>query len=107
MPPRPSLVLLSLGALTYAAPTSARAQTPQESGVAVVHRLFDGMRKGDSAMVRSVFDASVEFLSVSEKDGVPTAAARSGFGSAYAIEISRVPATGAIRQWLAKIFSAA
>ena len=77
MPPRPSLVLLSLGALTYAAPTSARAQTPHDSVLAVVHRLFDGMRKGDSAMVRSVFDSSVEFLSVSEKDGVPTAAARS------------------------------
>jgi Putative lumazine-binding len=65
--------LLLLGAMAR----PALAQTPEQDVMAVVHRLFDGMRKGDSAMVRSVFDSSVRFLSVSERDGVPTAAARS------------------------------
>ena len=73
--PRPSLLLLALSLAASAAP--AAAQTPEAEVMAVVHRLFDGMRKGDSATVRSVFDSSVQFLSVTERDGVPTAAARS------------------------------
>lgn len=77
MNPRSSLALLIVGALAGSAPTVALGQTPRDSVLAVVHRLFDGMRQGDSAMVRSVFDSSVQFLSVSERDGVPTAAARS------------------------------
>ena len=75
MYPRPGPLLLALGALTAATP--ATAQTPQDSVLSVVHRLFDGMRRGDSAIVRSVFDSSVQFLSVSEKDGVTTATPRS------------------------------
>lgn len=37
------------------ATTSAFAQTPEEEVRAVIDRLFDGMRAGDSTMVRSVF----------------------------------------------------
>ncbi len=77
MKPRPSLVLLTLAALAGGVQAPARGQTPEEAVMAVVHRLFDGMRTADSAMVRSVFDSSVQFLSVREENGVPTATARS------------------------------
>lgn len=54
-------------AALLAAPRLARAQaTPQAKGevIAVVQRLFDGMRAGDSAMVRSVFHPQLRMISV-------------------------------------------
>ncbi len=37
--------------------------------MAVVTRLFDGMRKGDSSMVRSVFDPQVRMITVAMRNG--------------------------------------
>ena len=36
-----------------------------------VRRLFDGMRAGDSAMVRSVFDSGARLVTVAVRNGVP------------------------------------
>lgn len=41
------------------------AQTPEQDVLAVIRRLFDGMRAADSAMARSAFDASARLVSVS------------------------------------------
>ena len=45
---------------------TATAQTPEADVRKVVDRLFDGMRSGDSAMVRSVFLKSNLFTSISK-----------------------------------------
>ena len=37
----------------------------------VIHTMFDGMRKGDSAMVRSVFSSSAQLFSIGIRDGSP------------------------------------
>jgi hypothetical protein len=53
-------------------PAILRAQTPEENdALAVVTRLFDGMRAGDSTMVRSTLDPSARLVSASEREGVP------------------------------------
>lgn len=53
---RRSLVVTIL--LTLASYSGALAQTPDRTQImAVVHRLFDGMRRGDSAMIRSTLHA--------------------------------------------------
>ncbi|MEO6444997.1 MAG: nuclear transport factor 2 family protein [Gemmatimonadaceae bacterium] len=59
-----SLVLL----LLLAAPASAQA-TEETEVLAVIHRLFEGMRLGDSSMVRSVFHPGVRLISASRRDG--------------------------------------
>lgn len=48
-----------------------RAQTTEADVLAVVRRLFDGMRAGDSAIVRSVFDANARLVSADDRDGQP------------------------------------
>jgi hypothetical protein len=48
---------------------AARAQDAQGEVLAVVKRLFDGMRAGDSAMVRSVFHKDIRMISVGTRDG--------------------------------------
>lgn len=51
---------------------SASAQSVEEEEVrAVVQRLFDGMRAGDSTAVRSVFHPAARLLSVGMRDGQP------------------------------------
>ena len=42
-----------------------RTQHPEPDVLAVIRRVFDGMRSGDSAMARSAFDASARLVSVS------------------------------------------
>lgn len=66
---RPLLVMV-LAALALSTPLDA--QVPQEEVLAVVRRLFDGMRAGDSTIVRSVFDANARLVSSGERDGQPT-----------------------------------
>lgn len=52
---------------------AVQAQTTPEGDVlAVVRRLFDGMRAGDSAMVRSVFAAEARLVSTDTREGQPT-----------------------------------
>jgi hypothetical protein len=41
--------------------------------LAVVRRLFDGMRAGDSAIVRTVFDVNARLVSAAIRDGQPYA----------------------------------
>src|SRR5512134_3128882 len=51
--------LLATAVLLAASPLAAQAQAPssdEREVMAVVMKLFDGMRAGDSAMVRSTFD---------------------------------------------------
>ena len=51
----------------------SHAQTePGIEALAVVHRLFNGMRAGDSAMVRSVFDLDARLVATETRDGQPT-----------------------------------
>lgn len=62
-----------LGIWLVAVVTISPAQTAAERDVlAVVRRLFDGMRAGDSAVVRSVFDANARLVSVGVRDGQPS-----------------------------------
>jgi hypothetical protein len=53
--------LLATAVLLAATPLAAQAQAPssdERDVMAVVMKLFDGMRAGDSAMVRSTFDTA-------------------------------------------------
>lgn len=65
------LVLLSLGVMLVSG-APAHAQTAPEREVrAVVQRLFDGMRAGDSTVVRSVFHPTARLLTTGTRDGAP------------------------------------
>lgn len=49
--------------LVFAATSEAQAQTPEDDVRAVINTLFDGMRAGDSTMVRSVFHGDTPLYS--------------------------------------------
>lgn len=57
------------GLLVAARPVVAQDAKP--AVMAVVNRLFDGMRAGDSATVRSVFHPRARMLSAGVRNGVP------------------------------------
>ncbi|MEZ4701137.1 MAG: nuclear transport factor 2 family protein [Rhodothermales bacterium] len=59
--------LLTLSLLTA---LPAAAQSEEEAVMAVIHRLFDGMRAGDGDVVRNVFTADALMHSVVVRDGV-------------------------------------
>jgi hypothetical protein len=65
-----TIVLLLVGLL--AQPVAASAQSAEADVMAVITRLFDGMRAGDSAMVRSTFSSEARLMRAFERDGVPT-----------------------------------
>lgn len=68
---KPSHALSAVAVLLpiLAAPPAARCQAnPEKDVMAVVRRLFDGMRAGDSAMARSAFDAMAELITVTAPD---------------------------------------
>ncbi len=69
MPPfRPVLALL----LFTAAPLAAQAQdTSRRAVLATVHRLFEGMRRGDSSMVRAVFHPQALLATTLTRQGAP------------------------------------
>ena len=48
-------------------PAAARAQSDSAQVLAVVQRLFDGMRAADSAMVRSTMASIIRFAEVNER----------------------------------------
>lgn len=66
----------AVGVFTILSASPVSAQTAEVSGadreavMRVVTRLFDGMRRGDSSMVRSVFDARVRMITVTMRNGV-------------------------------------
>ncbi len=67
-------------AVVLVAPLDASAQATIDAKpdvMAVVRRLFDGMRAGDSAMVRSVFHPQLRMLSVgTAKEGASGSTSR-------------------------------
>jgi hypothetical protein len=52
-----------------AAPAPARAQSNPDQVMAVVRRLFEGMRQADSIKARSVFAEGARFASVADRNG--------------------------------------
>ena len=63
---------LLLASLSVAAPLAAQQAPDRDAILAVTKRLFEGMRAGDSAMVRSVFHAKVFMASAFVRLGTPT-----------------------------------
>lgn len=74
------MIRLHRGSLTFAvlallatAPLAAQSADAEKPAVmAVVTRLFDGMRAGDSAMVRSVFHPKASLTTAVVRQGTPT-----------------------------------
>ncbi|MEX0746530.1 MAG: nuclear transport factor 2 family protein [Rhodothermales bacterium] len=62
------LLLLAL-TLVLAAP--AAAQSPEDDARAVIDRMFDGMRSGDSTMVRSAFHSDARLMTTFTREGKP------------------------------------
>ena len=60
---RKRVVAVLIAGVAWTTPISAQASAESEV-VAVVNRVFDGMRKVDSAMVRPLFHAKARFISV-------------------------------------------
>lgn len=66
-------LLFTFGIIAAAfAPVTAQGQSGQDEVLKVVRQLFDGMRKGDSAMVRAVFHPDAVLLRPMERDGQVT-----------------------------------
>jgi hypothetical protein len=63
-------LLATFAALASALPSIASAQSADEQEVLKpIRRLFDGMRKADTAMVRSAFHPDVSFMSTGARNG--------------------------------------
>lgn len=63
-------VVAVLAVSPLAAQVTPNTVPPESAAImAVVTTLFDGMRKGDSSMVRSVFDPRVRMITVSMRNG--------------------------------------
>ena len=56
--------LVALAAIPVLPGLASAQQKPEEAVIAVVTRMFEGMRTADSAMVRSVFATGARFASV-------------------------------------------
>jgi hypothetical protein len=59
------------GLLVLAAPLAAQDAPDRDAILAVSHRLFDGMRAGDSALVRSTFHPKMFLASSVTRQGQP------------------------------------
>ena len=57
------IVVLLISGLAWTTPMSAQSSAETEV-IAVVNRVFDGMRKVDSSMVRPLFHAKARFISM-------------------------------------------
>jgi hypothetical protein len=70
---RSAQVALLAASVANAAPLVAQSAPPAGDSdaavMAVVRRLFDGMRAGDSAMVRAVFDPRVRMITATTRNG--------------------------------------
>ncbi|WP_337170055.1 nuclear transport factor 2 family protein [Gemmatimonas aurantiaca] len=73
---------LAAGALGVTAlPVAAQsigAPEEQQAVMAVVRRLFDGMRAADSSMVRSVFDPRLRMITAATRNGAPVVTIEQG-----------------------------
>jgi hypothetical protein len=65
------LVTLAVGLAPPATAQEAARHAAESAVVAVVVQLFDGMRAGDSAMVRRTFAPDARLVSTSIRDGQP------------------------------------
>ncbi|CAN5870818.1 nuclear transport factor 2 family protein [soil metagenome] len=65
------MLRIALLLILLAFPSSALAQSAEQEVMATVQRLFDGMRAGDSTVVRSVFHPSARLVSVGMREGAP------------------------------------
>ena len=65
-----SVIALLLPAATVGAQASAPVPDERDAVLAVVQRLWDGMRTRDTALVRSVFDSTALLTRVVTRDGV-------------------------------------
>jgi hypothetical protein len=61
--------------------SSSASSADKAAVMAVVKKLFDGMRAGDSSMVRSVFAPNVRMITVAPRQGVMTASVTNGADS--------------------------
>lgn len=68
---RTILTAVLTGITSLGGASRAFAQDGSADAMAVVKRLFDGMRAGDSAVVRSVFHPKARLLSSSVQNGKP------------------------------------
>jgi len=68
---RPALFFLLVAAVSVVPP--AGAQDDASEPLAVVHRLFEGMRAADSAMVRPLFHPKARLITAAVRDGLATA----------------------------------
>lgn len=66
-----SFVMLAASLVAASAPLAAQDAPDREAILAVTKRLFDGMRAGDSAMVRSTFHPKIYLASVATRQGAP------------------------------------
>lgn len=64
-------LLLALLLLAGLGTWPAAAQSPDAAVRAVIDQLFDGMRAGDSTMVRAVFHTEARMWTIGERDGTP------------------------------------
>ena len=69
---RSSLLLGLLACFAAGGTVEAQAVPDREAILAVVKRLFDGMRAGDSASVRAVFHPRAAFIGALEQQGAAT-----------------------------------
>jgi hypothetical protein len=66
-----ALAALAALAVLVAAPGVLMAQRPDDAVLAVVNRMFEGMRTADSGMVRSAFADQARFASVDARSTPP------------------------------------
>ena len=63
------LLLLALFTLCGIAVSAQNINVETEAVKKVINRLFDGMRRGDSLMVNSIFSKGMIMQSISNKEG--------------------------------------
>jgi len=57
--------------LVTARAPAARAQSDKEAALAVVNKVFDGMRARDTALMRSLFAPGGRLIAIGSRDGSP------------------------------------
>ncbi len=65
------LSAMALAMLVVSTAVDAQGTGAEAEVRAVVDRLFDGMRKNDSSMVRPLFHAKARMISITMRDGAP------------------------------------
>lgn len=81
------------------APGHATAQpssSAEQEVLAVVNRVFDGMRTRDTAAMRSAFDTAAKLVTTSTRNGQPTI--RSTLMTDFIAIIARAPATDTLKE---------